>query len=113
MKQPPLFAYNAGTMMKNCPIAIETIFAVLVHRAWTGNLSALIRMHARGEGQVVLVMAAPGTALSLVKYAGRTMIRPESSATERYRRKFTSSTGLVGALRAAGLPGPDRKLTAG
>ena len=24
------------------PIAIETIFAVLVHRAWTGNLSALI-----------------------------------------------------------------------
>jgi hypothetical protein len=65
-----------GTHAEELPIAIETIFAVLVHRAWTGNLSALIRMHARGEGQVVLVLAAPGQRRPSSNTLARTMIRP-------------------------------------
>jgi hypothetical protein len=63
-----------GTHAEELPIAIETIFAVLVHRARTGNLSALIRMHARGE--VVLVLAAPGQRRPSSNTLARTMIRP-------------------------------------
>jgi hypothetical protein len=104
--------------VEELPIAIQTIFADLVHRAWTGNLSALTsqggsayRREARGRLYWYWQPpTAPDGNRPSAKYIG-----PDNDQTRAHLQELRDHVenlrqrrDMVRALRAARLPVPDR-----
>ena len=104
--------------LEELPIAIQTIFADLVHRAWTGNLSALTSQGGsaytrEARGRLYWYWQPPTAAdgnRPSAKYIG-----PDNDQTHAHLQHLKDHAenlrqrrDMVRALRAARLPVPDR-----
>lgn len=104
--------------IEELPIAIQTIFADLVHRAWTGNISALTSQGGsaytcEARGRLYWYWqppTAPDGNRPSAKYIG-----PDNDQTRAHLQELRDHVenlrqrrDMVRALRAARLPVPDR-----